>query len=347
MKYRQLGRTSLKVPQVIFGTTSLGNQYEDLRWETKLALMREYFRNVPAPVVLDSAGKYGAGLALEMVGRGLRELDVKHGDVIISNKLAWVQVPLKGMEPTFEPGVWVGLKNDAVQKISHEGILECWEQGCRLLGEPYRPQLVAVHDPDEYLAAAKSEAERQQRWNDILGAFQALTELKKNGEVKAVGVGAKNWKVIRDLADAVNLDWVMLACSLTIMHHPPELLLFVESLEKRRIGIINSAVFHSGFLTGGPFFDYRRVNPDESKDQPLFQWREKFFALCKEHHVAPALACVQFAITPPGVVSIAVNTSKPERVKRNVELVHKEIPAKFWTAMKDEGLIAKDYPYAG
>ena len=153
MKYRQLGRTGLMVPPVIFGTGSFGNQFEAVPWETKLAIMREYFRNVPAPVVLDSAGKYGAGLALEMIGKGLRELDVKPGDVIISNKLAWVQVPLKGMEPTFEPGVWAGLKNDAVQKISHEGILECWEQGCKLLGEPFRPQLAAVHDPDEYLVS--------------------------------------------------------------------------------------------------------------------------------------------------------------------------------------------------
>jgi D-threo-aldose 1-dehydrogenase len=347
MKYRRLGRTGLMVPPVIFGTTSLGNQYEALPWETKLAIMREYFRNIAAPVVLDSAGKYGAGLALETIGKGLRELHVKPGDVVISNKLAWVRVPLKGPEPTFEPGVWVGLKDDAVQKISYKGILECWEQGCKLVGEPYRPQLAAVHDPDEYLAAAKSEAERQARLNDILDACQALTELKKKGEVKAVGVGAKDWKAIRELAEAVDFDWVMLACSLTIMHHPPELLSFVESLKERGVGIINSAVFHAGFLTGGAFFDYRRLNADNPKDQPLFQWREKFFAVCKEHGVAPALACVQFAMTPPGVVSIALNTTKPERVKQNVELVQNKVPAKFWTTMKDVGLIARDYPYAG
>ena len=37
--------------------------------------------------------------------------------VLISNKLAWKRVPLPhpGAEPTFEPGAWVNLKNDAVQ----------------------------------------------------------------------------------------------------------------------------------------------------------------------------------------------------------------------------------------
>ena len=38
--------------------------------------------------------------------------------VLISNKLAWKRVPLPhpGAEPTFEPGAWVNLKNDAVQE---------------------------------------------------------------------------------------------------------------------------------------------------------------------------------------------------------------------------------------
>jgi D-threo-aldose 1-dehydrogenase len=56
---------------------------------------------------------------------------------------------------------------------------------------------------------------------------------------------------------------------------------------------------------------------------------------------------VQFGLTPPGVASIALNTSKPDRVQQNVALVQTVVPQKFWTACKDAGLIAKDYPYAG
>ena len=35
---------------------------------------------------------------------------------------------------------------------------------------------------------------------------------------RGVGVGSKDWRVIRDLADKVDLDWVMLACSFTVYH---------------------------------------------------------------------------------------------------------------------------------
>ncbi len=78
-----------------------------------------------------------------------------------------------------------------------------------------------------------------------------------------MGIGVKDWTVIRDIAQATELDWVMLACSLTVMSHPPELLTFIGDLERRGIRIINSAVFHSGFLTGGAFFDYRKVDPQD------------------------------------------------------------------------------------
>src|SRR5690606_40256617 len=70
----------------------------------------------------DSAGKYGAGLSLESLGKCLAQLGTDPSKVIISNKLGWYRVPLETAEPTFEPGVWKGLNYDAVQRISYDGI---------------------------------------------------------------------------------------------------------------------------------------------------------------------------------------------------------------------------------
>jgi D-threo-aldose 1-dehydrogenase len=341
-----LGTTGLTLPPIVFGTSCLGNLYQALPWETKLATVREFFRHVAPPVVLDSAGKYGAGLALEVIGRCLRELQIPAAQVLISNKLAWKRVPLRGPQPTFEPGVWADLDHDAVQNIGYEGILECWQQGLELLGG-VRPALVSVHDPDEYLAAATAPRDRERRLQDIVDAYRALNELKARGEVQAVGVGAKKWTVIRELAERADLDWVMFACSLTVMTHPPELLAFMERLQRRGVGMINSAVFHAGFLTGGAFFDYRRVDPATAAEAPLFAWRDGFAALCARFGVAPAAACVRFGMAVPGVVATALNTSKPERVADNVAAVAAEIPAGLWTALKDAGLVDREFPYLG
>jgi D-threo-aldose 1-dehydrogenase len=340
LPHRPLGRTGLNVPPIIFGTSCLGNLYQVVPDETKLQLVAEMVRHCPAPVVLDSAGKYGAGLALEVIGKSLRQLGVAPAQVVISNKLGWYRVPLRGPEPTFERGVWAGIGHDAESRISHDGILQCYEQGCELLGPGYRPQVVSVHDPDEYLAAAKTPEERRRRFADVLGAYRALFALKAQGAVQAVGIGSKDWRVIREIAAEVDLDWVMFACSLTVYSHPPELLQFIAELRGRGVGMINSAVFHAGFLTGGKWFDYRQ--PDPVADAGLFRWREKLFNVCQRFAAKPAEVCVQFSWLVPGIVAVALNTEKPARIQANLASASAAIPPALWRALQGEGLLARE-----
>lgn len=327
-----------KLPEVIYGTSGLGNLFTAHDMAHKKAVVAQCIRHAKSIPVFDTAGKYGAGLALQSLGECLRQLGVKPDEVLISNKLGWLQTELKTAEPTFEPGVWKELKNDAVQQISYDGILACFEQGNTLLGE-YVPQMVSVHDPDEYLDAAANSADAEQRYADILEAYRALAALKKKGAVKAIGVGSKQWKVIQRISADVALDWVMIANSYTIHRHPADLYLFMEELQRKGVKVINSAVFHSGFLTGGDHYDYRKVSVDTDKD--LFAWRAAFFQICKEYNISPALACVQFGLNAPGVKSIALNTTNPDRVKFNTELVYEQLPDGFLDKMQLAGLINK------
>ena len=345
MEHKKIGKTGVKVPPIIFGTSALGNLYTALNDNVKLSIVEECFKFVPNPVVFDTAGKYGAGLALEKLGECLQRLHIPPENVIISNKLGWKRVPLLTPEPTFEQGVWMDLKNDAVQDISFDGIMNCYEQGNRLLGGTYFPQLASVHDPDEYLDSARTPKEREKRFADIVDAYRALAVLKVQGKAKAIGVGAKHWRTIVEIAGVVELDWVMFANSMTIMHHPVELQNFMHSLHQKGVSIVNSAVFHAGFLIGGNYFDYRRIQPDTSENRAIFKWRKDFLTLCGRHNILPAVACVSFAATAPGVVSIALNTSNPRHIQSNVESVTTKVPAEFWAEMKANGLIRSDYPY--
>ncbi len=332
------------LPPVIFGTSALGNLYRAMP-EAQGRELIAACAGATGPLVLDSAGKYGAGLALESVGRHLRTLGIAPERVLISNKLGWRRSPLVGAEPTFEPGAWVDLTHDAVQDISADGIGRCWEEGCRLLGAPYQPQLVSVHDPDEYLAAATGSGDRTRRFDDIAGAYAALHALKRARQCVAVGIGAKDWRVLREVCARVDLDWVMLACSLTVYHHPPELIAFIAELRRAGIAVINSAVFHAGFLTGGEHFDYRRMDRANHGDAPLFAWRQRFHDACAAFAVDPAAACVRFGAAVPGVVATALNTSHPQRVAGNVALASAHIPAGFWRRLQDDGLVRRDLPW--
>ena len=319
-----LTRDGVEVTPVIFGTSCLGNLYRALPYETKLELARAWFRTAAKPAI-DSAGKYGAGLALETIGRALRELAVPAGGLTVSVKLGWRRKPLSTPEPTFEPGVWAGLDHDAEQDISYAGIMRCYEEACGLLGENCPIDLVSVHDPDEFLAGGGAR-------EDILGAYRALFELKKAGRVRGVGVGAKDWRVIRGLYDDIEFDWVMFACAPTILRHPAELRGFMRRLKDDRVGIIGSALFNGGFLTGGPMLDYRKADP--VRDAALFRKRADYLAVCADFSVDPAAAAVEYGFRQPGVVAVSLNTSDPARIPVNAAYAHHKSPAGFWSELK-------------
>jgi D-threo-aldose 1-dehydrogenase len=82
-----LGKTGLVIPDITFGSAILGNLFQILPDTTKLEILKAIFEHIPKPVAIDTAGKYGAGLALEVLGKYLRELGVSNEDVVISNKL--------------------------------------------------------------------------------------------------------------------------------------------------------------------------------------------------------------------------------------------------------------------
>jgi len=330
----------LVLPRVIFGTSGLGNLYQSSSFEEKKEIVRQCILHSPGQPLFDSAGKYGAGLSLESLGKCLSSLQVDPGQVMISNKLGWYRTAMLGAEPTFEKGVWVDIDHDAVQKISYQGILDCYHQGNELLGD-YTAQLVSVHDPDEYLATATDELQRESLYQDILGAYRALSELKSQGKVKGIGVGSKDWKVIQRIAADVALDWVMIANSLTVISHPQELLDFIAGLKEKNISVINSAVFNGGFLIGSDYFNYQLVDANTVEGKQLLEWRDKFFGLCREFEIEPAAACVDFGFNIPGVKSIAMNTTKPEKVKVNINMVNTQVPAEFWQAMRQSGLLNK------
>ncbi len=339
------GKTGLSLPKIVFGATSLGNLFQQASDAEKHAIVRAWINSSIKPVVIDSAGKYGAGLSLEVIGRELQLLDVAPGSVIISNKLGWRRIPLQGAEPTFEPGVWINIEHDAVQDISYDGILRCWEEGNQLLGN-YQASLVSVHDPDEYLAAASSSEDRQRRLNDIIAAYRALCELRDAGKVQAVGVGAKNWKVIAELEPHCAFDWIMFANSFTILEHPTELVAFMDRMADRNVAIINSALFHGGFLLGGNFYNYRAIDPANAADAQRLQARDAISQACEQIGRSVFEVGVAFGKSHPGVTAVALSSSRADRVPEHVAAVQQDLTCEDWQQLRAAGVIDADYPYA-
>ena len=311
----------MKLTPVIFGTSCLGNLYKSIPMETKVAIAAEWFKAFERPVI-DSAGKYGAGLSLECIGKALKALGKKNGDLTISVKLGWRRSRRlnPGEEPTFEPGAWAELEYDAVQDISYDGIMRCHAEAKDLLGG-FAINLVSVHDPDEYLAAGNAK-------EDVIGAYRALFELKARGEAESVGIGSKDWRVIEMLwRDGVKFDWAMFACQPTLLVHPPELISFVDELKAAGVTLIDSAVFNGGFLIGSDMLDYRKADP--KKDAAAFAFRSCYLELCGRYGLDPAAPAVEYAYRL-GFDAVALNTASPHRILKNAAYANAKAPEAFW-----------------
>jgi D-threo-aldose 1-dehydrogenase len=304
----------------MFGTRALGNTAEPIPEQTRRAIVAEWFENVAPPVFINAAVNDGAGL--ETLGRALERFDIAPEEVLVNIEL--------GDQP-----------------IHYEAIRDRWQEGIRRLGEAYMPRLASLRDPGLYLLGAKTPTEHDCRFTNVLEAYRALNELQSAGQIAAIGVCSTDWRIVQEIDAAVKVDWVMLAGSLNLMNHPTDVLDFVATLAQRQIPVINAGVFHCGFLVGSSRYGDRIVSAESATDRPLCAWRKAFVALCHGHGITPAHASIQFALSPPGIVAVALNTSHPDRVAENVASVGDKVPDSFWSSMKEEGLLAADYPYLG
>ena len=152
-------------------------------------------------------------------------------------------------------------------------------------------------------------------------------------------MGAKNWKSIERIANDIPLDWVMIANSLTVHSHPADLLTFVERLHGQGTVIINSAVFNGGFLVGRNYYNYVLADESTPEGKALYEWRDRFFAICEAFNIEPAEACFNYSFNIPGISSVALSTTNPDKVKSNIEMATRNIPSTFWDAMREQGLM--------
>jgi D-threo-aldose 1-dehydrogenase len=299
-QHRALGRTGLHVPPICFGSAALGNVNRVIPEQSKLAICGEWIRGVSPPVWINADYRHGEGVALEVLGRMLRRLDVAGDDVV-------VDLVLDG------------------GRSSRQGVADCWEKSCLLLGDDYRPKLVSIDQPND----------------DV---WRAANELMNAGQVAGVGMVFSDLQGAKDLMFSREPDWLTLRAGFTPMRQQAEAIALVSAAVEKQTPIVLAGVFERGFLVGGNQLDGRELSTVDPTNRALFAWRKAFVALCDGHGIRPSHACIQFALSVPGVVALLVESSYPDRVAENINSVCQKVPDNFWASMKEEGLLAKEWP---
>ena len=212
---------------------------------------------------------------------------------------------------------------------SYGGVMRSFEDSLQRLGLSHI-DILYVHD----IGSTTHGEQHAHYWAQLTtgGGFRALDELRRSGQVKAIGLGVNEWEVIHASLREIDLDISMLAGRYTLLEQT-SLSPLLDECVQRGTAIVIAGVFNSGILVGKNKFDYDEAPP------AIIKRAQALNAVCDEFSVPLAAAAIQFPMAHPAVVSCVVGTRTAAQFAQNQAWFDQPIPEALWHALRDRGLI--------
>lgn len=281
----------------------------------------------------DTSPWYGLGLAERRVGQLLYPRDREA--YLVSSKIGRLLIP----DPGYDHPGWEGVNNFNYEwDFSADATRRSVEDSLQRLGIP-RLDMVFVHDlsPDHMGEQWKARFETARQ-----GAFPALVKMREEGLIKAWGLGVNTIQPVLDALDASDPDIMLLATQYSLLKHEDALHRAFPACAERNVSIVVGAPLNSNYLAGGEYFNYSRDVPADIRGK-----RERYRQLAREHKTDLRTAALQFCNAPEVVAAIIPGASSPQQVRENVASMSTPVPAAFWQAAKDQGLMDAEAPTPG
>jgi len=320
-----------------FGTAPLGNMYRDIPEAEAIATVDAAWDH--GIRFFDTAPLYGAGLAEIRLGHALAKRP--RDDYVLSTKIG--RVILDELEDPMardmgeKGGLFeFGRKNKIVNDYSADATLRSIEASLQRL-QTDRLDIVWVHDVaqdffgDEWLA--QYEIART-------GAFRVLDRLRNEGVIKGWGLGVNRVEPLEltlDL-DEPKPDAFLLAGRYTLLDHDRALQRLLPAAAAQHVDIVVGGPYSSGILAGGSHFEYAKAPP------AIIEKVARLTALAAEHGIGIKAAALQFALAHPAVAAVIPGASRPERLQEDQAALRTKIPAAFWQALREQGLVSPHAP---
>ena len=331
------GRT-LDISTLGFGTAPLGNLYRAIDNEQALQTLQEAWDQ--GLRYYDTAPLYGFGIAETRTGAFLRE---KPRDAfVLSTKVGRL---LQRCAPDQRDGIGKFFdvpSRRMVYDYSYDGVMRSLEFSHERLGLD-RIDIVLCHDIDIFThGSAEASAQRTKEFLD--GGVRALSDLRSQGVVGAIGIGVNEWQVSEVVARNSDVDLFLLAGRYTLLEQE-SLDSFMPYIASRGMGVIVGGPFNSGILATGPkpgaWFNYAPAPPE------ILQRVAGIAAVCKAHGVPLRAAALQFPLMHPAVVSVIPGAITAAEVRGNAQAMAQVIPEALWAELVADGLLRADAPVAG
>ena len=325
MEKRQVGQTGFAIDALGLGGAPLGGNFVDLDYAQAADLIRaakdagiSYF---------DTAPWYGFGRSERVMGDMLRSTEY-----VLSDKVGRLLHPGAVANP-MDFGMIDPLPFHVVYDYGYDGIMRAYEDNLQRLGLD-RIDILFAHD----IGVFQHGEENARHFQDLEeGGYRAMDELRKAGDVKAIGVGVNENEACMDALGIGDWDVFLLAGRYTLLEQTPLDTLF-PACHAAGTSIICGGPFNSGILVGRETWNYAKAPAD------VIEKARAISAVANAFEIPLAAAALQFPLFNDIVSSVIPGPRNKDELSQILEWFQTPIPQEFWAILKSKRLLDEAAP---
>ena len=329
----RIGGSGLQVGALGLGCAPLGNLYRPVEEAEAAEILTSAWGH--GIRLFDTAPHYGQGLSERRVGDALRRASRR--DYVLSTKVGRLLVPAGYAEERH--GFASPMPFDRVHDYSYGGVMRSFQDSLQRLGLD-RIDILFMHDIGRATHGERNDELFPVAMQD---GYRAMAELRRNGDVRAIGVGANEIEACAMALDRGDWDCFLLAGRYTLLEQEA-LQSFLPACGARHCSVVVGGPYNSGILATGVrgaetgYYNYRPAPLD------IIDRVERLEAACAEYAIPLAAAALQFPLAHPAVASVVPGIDSAVRVAQTMRLLATPIPDDFWRALRSRGLLAENAP---
>ena len=310
----EIGSTGLKVSRLGVGGVALGRSSTEDEAAATLSKCIElgvsYF---------DTAPVYGGGVSEQRYGKILSE--IPRSSFTISTKVGRLLEP----DPPAPVGAVIGpnAATDMPYIYDYDTVMRVFEGSLKRLNLDH-VDILLIHDPDNHFDQAMD------------GAYKALSELRSQGVISAIGAGMNQWEMEARLAREGDFDCFLLAGRYTLLDHSA-LAEFLPLCQEKNISVIIGGPYNSGILasdlTENATFNYLPASAQ------ILEQARRCKAVCDRHGVPLKAAALQFVFGHSAVAAVIPGPQSVAEAEENFQMMAHPVPVALWQELRHEGLI--------
>ena len=319
----EIGRSGLNVSRLGVGGVALGNTLGNSTDDDEAAAVLQKCVELGISY-FDTAPVYGGGISEQRYGKILSH--IPRTSFTISTKVGRL---LEQDEPA-PVGAVIGpaAARNMPYIYDYDTVMRCFEGSLKRL-QLDKVDILLIHDPDNHFDQAMG------------GAYKALSELRSQKVVSAIGAGMNQWEMEARLAREGDFDCFLLAGRYTLLDHSalPE---FLPLCHEKNISVIIGGPYNSGILasdlTDNATFNYVAASPG------ILEQARRVKTVCDRHDVPLKAAALQFVFGHPAVTAAIPGPRSVGEAVENFGMMSHPIPAELWQELRQEGLIPLEAP---